>query len=273
MLRFKKNIKKKFTLTEMVVALAVFLTMMVIVLNFYDTIFNASELSKNDSMIFSNAKTALDIITRDIQCIYYQNSMTPFWHKGETISDPKKYNEELLAFISATPLPEDNNNMSKLCEVKYQLFNPDLYDPNINPDDSDSAGWIMRSVTGDNNSKWNFQYNLTADETGSLNAFTCDDSSSSSFKKLIPYVTSLSFKCYDKNGNEISTSENSTTDFPYSIQINLKLLDQSSWKKITTILKDSGLAINTTSDYAAWKIRVENEREFSKTIYLGEHGQ
>ena len=169
-MKIKRTIKHYFTLLEMIVALAIFLILIAVVLNFYDSIFMISSSSRNNSEVFSNARTAMDVITRDIQCIYYKNEMIPFWHVSKKTAENEfilqEYHNDLLAFVSASPLPQSYSNASRLCEVKYQLHNSvDLKDS--------SAGWIMRSVTADNSGGlWNFQYNFEKDETGANNSFT-----------------------------------------------------------------------------------------------------
>ena len=271
-----KKIKRFFTLLEMVVTLAVFLILIAIVLTFYDTVFKMTEVSSSSSMIFENARIALDIISRDIQCIYYKNEETPFWHKGNYVyldpddilkADPDwgEYSYDLLAFVSATPLPQ-SEVISRLCEVKYQLY----FDPDL---DLDSAGWILRSVTGDNSDSWNFQDNFDVGLNGANYAFTADNSSSEPFQKLIPNVTGLSFNCFDKEGDQLYVLDPDidpdidpdSTQFPYSIQVTLSLMDKNSWQKYKNLFKVDFLA--------AEAVKYENERTFTKTIFVGEHGQ
>ena len=255
MKKYLFKIKRFFTLLEMVVTLAVFLILVAIVLTFYDTVFKVSSSSSNTSRAFENARVALDIITRDIQCIYYKNEMIPFWHKGETVSYAEEYQNDLLAFISATPLPQSDNISSKLCEVKYQLYNhSDLNEAN--------AGWILRSITGDDcGDTWNFYDNFDVDSDGATNAFTANDDSSAPYQRLIPYVTDLTFECYDKAGGIIDDLESDSTKFPYSIQVELSLMDSTAWEKYKTEGADQLI------------IEAQNKRTFTKTIFIGEHGQ
>ncbi|MCF7792353.1 MAG: hypothetical protein K9M56_10210 [Victivallales bacterium] len=254
----RRKIKKYFTLMEMVVALAVFMILIAIVLTFYETVFEVSSTSRNSSNVFSNARVALDIISRDIQCIYYKNEMTPFWNvskdNAEAAGWDKQYQNDLIAFVSATPLPQNEGNISPLCEIKYQLFN----DPDLS---EDTAGWLLRSATGDNSDSWNFQYNFTAGGTGAGNAFTADNSSSEPYHKLIPNVTDLKFTCRGIDGSSLGTSAAGTTLFPYSISVELTLMDDVSWKKYITGGADKEL------------IEQQNSRTFTKTIFVGEHGQ
>ena len=258
------RVQRFFTLLEMIVTLAVFLILISIVLTFYDTVFKASEASRNSGGVFSNARVALDIITRDIQCVFYKNGKIPFWHIDKIatevdFTDPN-YHNDLLAFISATPLPQSNNS-SKLCEVKYQLYND-------NDDPSDPlAGWIRRSVTGDDSvDSWNFQDNFEVGENGIGNAFTANDDSSDPYEKLIPNVTGLTFECYKKDG---LTPTATRTEFPYSIRIILSLVDDATWQKYTNLMSTG----DQDNKVRAEAVKYENERTFTKTVFVGEHGQ
>ena len=256
-----------FTLLEMVVSLGVFMVLLVIVLNFYDSVFSTASLSSRTSLLFDNANTAMDIIARDLQCIYYKNDAVPFWHKGPTpwTGDDKQYNNDLIAFVSATDLPSEAGN-SRLCEVKYQLYFPDSGQGGM---EADSAGWILRSTTGDLTSiggpepKWNFNYNVSAGKSGPGNAFTANIDSSDTWQKLIPGVTDLTFECFDINGTVIVASAVDPTFFPYSIEINLSLMDKDSWQKWIAILGPTEREI----------FRKNHIRTFYRTVFIGERGQ
>jgi type II secretory pathway pseudopilin PulG len=258
------KIKKLFTLLEMVVTLAVFLILIAIVLTFYDSVFKATASSRNNTGVFSNARVALDVITRDIQCIYYKNGIIPFWYvdKQYTIDNSweDQYQNDLMAFISATPLPQNSlgeEMSSNLCEVKYQLYN------DIDPSEP-FAGWIRRSVTGDyETDSWNFQYNFNVGETNENNAFTANDDSSAPYENLISNVTDLRFECYKKDGISFTTT---ATEFPYSIRVILSLVDDLSWQKYENLIISGNQA-------EAEAVLFEHERTFTKTIFVGEHGQ
>jgi type II secretory pathway pseudopilin PulG len=257
MIKSKYKIKRFFTLIEMIVTLSVFLILIAIVLTFYDTVFKATESSRNSSDVFSNARVALDVITRDIQCIFYKNEIVPFWHKGETGVGTGEYDNDLIAFISATPLPQSDGLSSKLCEVKYQLSNTLI-----------NEGWILRSVTGDDSDSWNFQDNFDVIETspdGNDYAFSADNSSNEEYEAFIPYVRALSFECYDNTGNEIPATGYTKTQFPYSIRVSLTLVDENAWIKYENLrVGDPG---------RAEAVLDESERTFTKTIFVGDHGQ
>ena len=249
--------------------------------------------------MFENSRIALDLITRDIQCIYYGSDSAPFWHWK---SDPKpapwgQYRNEFIAFVSATSLPPNDDCTSDLCELKYQLYYA------TNPGDG-NAGWLRRSVTGNktssgDNLKWNFNnnyddvpgpnflagYKSNTDGGIPYAAFTANSSSNEGYQKVIPYVTNFEIECYNRDGNiitpdtqtstaAVSTSVQPTTlpagmEFPYSIQIKLSLLNKNTWEKWITI--DPTWSDGESTD--AYNLRRKYERTFTKTILIGDRGQ
>ena len=152
--------KIKFTLIELIVALAVLVLLVTVILQMFNTVNKSTDQSRAKIEMFENARIALELISRDIHTIYYETDAVPFWHWAPVTpsSPPASWGEnrnEFLAFISATSIPPNDNITSTLCEVKYQKYYSDTHDV-------DSDGWLMRSVTGnvetDNttDSDWNY---------------------------------------------------------------------------------------------------------------------
>ncbi|HBC85409.1 MAG TPA: hypothetical protein DCZ94_00490 [Lentisphaeria bacterium] len=299
----KSKIKKSlrfFTLIELIAAMGVFTVIMLILLTFFDGAQRAWTNCINRSQIYENARVAMDLIARDLQCAYYEVDKVPFWNKGYTNygGTSAVYDQQMLAFVSVTSIPPNDNCDSKICEVKYQLYNYESTFPGADPK---KEGWLMRSATGDKTDanadnvysttnatgKLNYYNNFTVSENGAptavTNVFTATSSSSDDYQKVIPYVTKLEFTCYNRQGTEIPAdaigngSGSYTMTFPYSVRIELTLLDQVSWNKwkalrgkrysnTLKVLTDSG---NSTAE----DIRNRSERTFVKTVVLGERGQ
>ena len=278
--------KKIFALIELIVAMGILTIFLVIITKFYNTAHRASSIVQEQTMTFENAKIALDLMTREIQCIYYENEHIPFWwHSCQNNDAWEEYSNELLAFPSATSFrPNNYPGTSKLCEIKYQLYyTNDPADP--------KAGWLRRSVTGNkfsdgnDNPKWNYYNNFivgykTDNIAGTdtpIASFTANSSSSGNFEKVIPYVTDLTFSCFNKEGIEtnpdtnISTNQDAgiPTEFPFSIEINLSLMDKNAWQKWINIDNDWSDGEST----AAQTFRKKHERTFKKTIVIGNRGQ
>ena len=215
--------------------------------------------SSGSSMTFENARVAMELMTRELQCVYYRENKIPFWYKSP--SGANEYSNQSLNFVSYTNVP-DAGVTSNLSEIKYQLW----YTTDAR---EDSAGWLMRSATGDNSSKWNFYENLTAGLTGADNAFTANNDSSENYQKLIPYVTSLTFNCYDNEGFLIDGTTDAVVELPFSVEINLSLMDNDSWQKWISI---GGTPNNIVTDPAS-DFRKKRERTFKKTVIIGNRGQ
>jgi len=111
----------------------------------------------------------------------------------------------------------------------------------------------------------------------------------SGFQQVIPYVVSLKFTCYNKSGQDMTDKDGDGTQFesaadcdyvydsletavatplPYIIQVELTLLDKTSWEKWLAI---GGNPNDPGSDSAAARtFRENNQRTFSKMILIGE---
>jgi len=273
--------KNQFTLIELVVAMAVLVILVAVTLKMFTAAIKSSDLASSNVLLYENANLALELMTSDIQSIYFGNS-APLWHwkpDDPAAADWGIFSNELLAFISATSVPQ-NDNCSSLHEVKYQLF----YSTSHNDLDD---GWLRRSVTGnrldDNSSNPNWNFINSSIYIGFDNSFlsntsiTADSSSSSEYRRVIPYVTNVEFTCYDSSNTEIPAHNDTNRDntgynglghftgsglYPYSIQIDLTIMDKNSWDK--WVLLDTANNPNTTI------FRENNERTFSKMIHIGD---
>jgi hypothetical protein len=251
--------KSYFTILELILSMGIFVVLLLIVSMIFTTAQESWTESAERVTAFENARIAMELMTRDIQSIYYRDNKIPFWYKSQSGSDA--YSNQSLDFVSYIDTAPSGAE-SNLCEVKYQLW----YTTDAA---SDSVGWLMRSVTGDNSSKWNFYENLTAGLTGSDNAFTANNDSSEPYQKLIPYVTSLTFNCYDDEGFSISGTTDAVVELPFSIELNLSVLDIDTWRKWIEL---GGTPGNLSGDPAS-DFRTKYERTFTKTVLLGNRGQ
>ncbi len=259
-----KIYKKFFSLIELIVVMGVFAILLLLTSIVFSTAQKAWTKSSGNTTTFENVRIAFEIITRDIQSIYYKKNKIPFWYKRQSGTD--EFSNESIDFVAKTELPPEGAT-SSLCEVRYQLYHTNDYS-------EENAGWLMRSVTGNkssngsNNSKWNFYKNLTVGLTGDTNAFTANNDSGDSYQKLIPCVTNLSFSCYDENGNIVTGTTDAVIQLPFSIEVNINILDDDDWNKWVVINNNTG-----TETQEAEAFRKQNERTFTKTILIGNRGQ
>lgn len=271
----KKNIKL-FTLIELITAMAIFSILMVVMMKFFNEAQQAWTKTSQQSLVYENARVAMDLIARDLQCIIYESEKTPFLHRARMPSwTPAQ--RETLCFITATPVPEGVYS-STVCELNYQLAN-----------DTNDEGWLMRSCTGNDTNKWNYYDNFLVGPTGSTNnVFSGNDESRSIFNRVIPYVTNLTFFCYDKNMNLISADARAgnvelnvgqNNAFPYAIKIQLSLMDKEGWNKWKAM---GGTPANIYWDHSGGvlvdtdpqsEFRKKFERTFTKIIFVDDRGQ
>ena len=243
-----------------------------------------STLSRvNQIKTFEEARVALDLITRDINCIYYKENVTPFWHwhPDHRPANWKQYRNELLAFVALSDIQPNKNCESELLEVKYQLY----YATSIN---DKYNGWLRRSVTGDNtskgdNSKWNiysnFKVGYSTNTDSPESVFTADSKSSGYYQKVIPHVTNLSFICFDEEGfilqpdlnTAIDDNAGNVTELPFSVEVVLKTMDGNSWDKWLHMFGKGEYPLD--EPIKAKLFRLEHERTFDKTIFIGNRGQ
>jgi type II secretory pathway pseudopilin PulG len=285
------NRQAAFTLIELLAAMGVLSLIMFVLISFFSSAQKAWTMSNARAETYENARIALDLITRDLQCAYYEENKIPFWHRsnmsGIWAAVPyEQYFNEALYFVSATSNPPNDDCDSRLCEIAYQLY--------YSPTTSSNEGWLRRSTTGSNlsggatNTRWNFYNKFTVGASGGAFAFTgragtTAADSNDTYQKVIPHVVNLTFICYNKQGVEIKPNATGmlTTGFPYAVKVELTLMDSSSWNKWLSMGGESDkiytnhvptppILIDTDSQSAFRKL---NERTFTKTIFLGERGQ
>ncbi|HBM15166.1 MAG TPA: hypothetical protein DD381_02290 [Lentisphaeria bacterium] len=261
---------KIFTLIELIASLLIFVIILGIVLMFFNSAKNIWSISESKRQAFEDGRIALELISRDLQSVYYTADTAPFWFKSKT-STNQWYDSQAINFISIIDIKDASESYSGLYEVKYFLWYPE------NSVISDSDGWLMRSITGEGSEKWDFNdYPLSVGLTGSGKAFTANNDSSEPANKIIPYVTKIEFNCFQRTGAIISSSQDSIQELPYSIEIRIFILPHSEWLKWLSIGGNPKEAIDgseTLSNSAAANFREKNEIMFSKTVLLSERGQ
>lgn len=281
-----------FTLIELIVSMAVLTILVLASFTLFTTTQNTWSVTNSKQEIFENARIALDLISKDLDSSYFGEGSAPFWHwKGDPVPSAwEEYRNELLAFVSRSPIPPNNDCLSPLFEVKYQL--------NYSTSHDSDEGWIGRSITGDiasgtDDLKWNWKDNfkvgytcaeINSDNRNSVSAFTANSLSSQGYHKLIPCVLDLSFSLEGKSGialtadNIISTEPDacSVSEYPTLVTISITLMDKSSWDKWISLCGANvyhAPLYEGTSNPAAKAFREGHQMTFTKSVYLGNRGQ
>lgn len=126
---------------------------------------------------------------------------------------------------------------SKICEIRYRMKESDTYTNIFN---------IQRSAITPEKHNWNF-YEKQLSDSGTMHA--------GEFNNLMKNVTELKFTCFKEDGTEITPSASTDTEYPFSVKIDITCMSDNAASKYSE---------NNSDEY-----KEENERKFSKTVYLG----
>jgi hypothetical protein len=142
-------------------AMAIFTIISLIMMQFFNSAQQIWSKASQRNEIYSDARVALDLIARDLQCALYNNDTTagsrkgiyPFWFQDvKLVNNATYYSDDniqwtMLNFITATSA-KPTSASSSICELRY-TFVP-IGEIFKNPDGSlIDGGWLVRSCTGD----------------------------------------------------------------------------------------------------------------------------
>jgi competence protein ComGC len=226
-----KQIKlQPFSLIEM---FAVMVLVSFIMLICFTMIWSTQEVfssTTDHNKIFSDVSRVFNMMSRDLQSSLYEKDKISFWHTGKTKNVAgKDIGIDELNFIAV-------RDSSKICEIHYRVQETES---------NSSVFYIQRSMRTPKDHKWNF-YGKQLTDSEMYDEW---------FNNLMKNVTELKFTCFREDGSEITPSPDSDTEYPFSVKIDIKCMtDQAAFK------------YNENKNEVFKK---ENERKFSKTIYLG----
>lgn len=246
-----------FTLVELLVAMGVFAIIMLALMRFFASAQRIWVDSNNKVSMFEDARIALNLISRDLQCSYYSSDYKYLFYYQNT--HPTTNNaEDALAFVAKIEDPP-SGCFTPYAEVQYWL---------CTVDDTLRRKIIWeKDSSGGSESSWNF-LNYTPTDGASVDTVFEPANRSTAVttdaKKniVIPYVVDLSVTPYkmelDSNKKLVETGTD-YTKFPYAVFVSLTVLDKDSYVKWKATNLDS--------------FRDNNKRTFSKLILLGYRGQ
>jgi len=249
------NITKKsyFTLIELTISFVILSIVCVLAGNIYSNTIKATNDINSKTIMFENARIAMDLMTRDIQSIYFEKDATPFWHYKHSDGTG-----EFIAFASASSVIPNSHNTS-ICEVKYK----------VNDD-----GWIQRSITSSNDDDYSWNYNknfnysnnnlnvgsefVDSDSDGKNdNVFTINDDGNEPYRNLTPYVTKLEFTCFRRKGNK------------YDINGSVRISPNNSGAKQFIMHTPSGIIDRNTLKNGGSSYSYDNSASYIKLISIG----
>lgn len=151
----------RFTLVELMMAMAIFTIISLIMMRFFSSAQQIWSKASQRNEVYADARIALDLIARDLQCALYNNDNSagsrkgiyPFWFQDVKLVNNATYYSDnnvqwtILNFITAT-LAKPTSSSSSICELRY-TFVP-MGETFKNPDNTlVDEGWLVRSCTGD----------------------------------------------------------------------------------------------------------------------------
>lgn len=182
-------------------AMAVFTIIALIMMRFFSSAQQIYSKVSQRNNTFSDARIALDMMARELQCSLYNNSPSPqgiypFWfEKVRDINDNyyTTFEQTQLNFIATTDM-KPAGAISNICEIRYGFVPAGPLPPAVNLYKIDSAysaetnaagayvaideGWLVRSCTADkvenplnsgiyiDDSRWNFYLEPYKNATG-----------------------------------------------------------------------------------------------------------
>ncbi|MFA6104555.1 MAG: prepilin-type N-terminal cleavage/methylation domain-containing protein [Victivallaceae bacterium] len=186
----RKKIKRlRFTLVELIMAMAVFSILSLIMMRFYSSAQQVWSKASQRADMYNDAHIALDLMARELQAVMYNNDNStagiyPFWfQKIRDVSSPAVGTDPVnnyyphsagsdfeltqLNFIADTDL-KPKGAVSNTCEVRYRFVPAGETIPLAQSIDGKDIGegWLVRSCTPDMtdngtgvyipNTKWDF---------------------------------------------------------------------------------------------------------------------
>lgn len=227
--------RRKFTLVELIVAMALLSSIMLILFSFLASSQRTWSLSDSAVRIYQNSRTVFNIIERDLQCIV--NSAVPNREIGLHVfgPTPADANDALHAcFVASTEPPA--GAYSRLCEITYRHH--------IDPSDPMTQYNLTRQLVSDNDSaNWDF---LGQPAGWWLNNNPNPDLAE--FEKFAGGVAEFNMTFYTED-HTVFSADSDTVVRPARVVVDLVLFDES--------LKNLPVAQ-----------RFKTQRSFTKVFYL-----
>lgn len=276
--------KKQFSLIELILSFVIISIIAVIMLRYYTFMLETAERAAGQVEMQEDARMALQLIADDISSFYVgtETDSAPFLHyrPANQSSPPSSwgnYRNEMIGFISSSPILPNSVSISDLLEVKYQLYYGN----------DDKRGWLRRSVTSDSTTNgvdalWNFYNNSTVSYNNPDDALTITSASSQAYQRLIPHVTKFQITSIDSSGTPITPDDETTVvhlnKYPNTVIIEITTMDKNSWQQwialggeVNAYKEDDDNALKSEANQTgAYKFRKGVEKTFSKVVYIGD---
>ncbi len=252
----KKILRKKrnsFTLTEVLVAMAVFSILMMFMMRFFSGTQKLWADSEGQNEVYSDARVAMDFFSTLLEnAVIIENKLPFALVKGS-------YGDDRIYFCTKSPIKLNTNAQSKMFFVVLRIDNPlETVTVKKYPDK------LRLAALGDQSAAFDSMFHTAALDTVKVDAVLGTGTVNDTCETVIDRVTGLEITAYNNNMAKIAGA--TVTQVPYAVTIKLSMLDSNSYRK----WKEMGGIINEGTSSPSYLFRKQNEREFTRTIYLGD---
>lgn len=213
---FPRRRRAFFTIVELIVAMSIFAILMLILMQIFSATQDVWRRTSQKSDASEMARTALDLLTTDLQSAIYINDFDgpSFYYDQSSALDGRKL------WFATTKSSLENNQRSKNVEVEYVLtkMTPKKDDVDLYQLEYYVVLDTKDDGTGAKNPNWDFDTNKT-------NPYENDSSSRKEKGILMDNITEFNISVL-YNGTPPSREE--IIRLPNSIQVTIRVLDDNS---------------------------------------------
>ena len=275
--KMKKRIVYGFTLLELIVAMGIFSILMLMLMQFFSGAQKIWTAAEKRNAIYADARVAMDLTASMLQTTFYRTEAIPFYIKKD--DPPGNGQFDSIYFVSKTGMKLYSHATSDLFMVGFFVDNT-----NSTPTNGKKLTLNIRMIGDDKTDSYKFfnsydpakLYDVLSPKKISNISNDDTDLSLPRGDEIINYVTGLTFVPYEKKGSGTGVavakdySDSSAYQcVPYAIQIKLTMIDKASYEKWKLLGGKEEEIPNETKD-AAKRIRLENQRSFTRMVYLGD---
>ena len=271
MIKKKHQIRRGFTLMEVIVAMAVFSVMMGLLMQMFLGAQKLWAAADNKNELYSDARVAMDLFSSTLQSQYYDPGSSMFLFGSS--------NGNTDAMIFPVKMPVDYGSEEEIYYLSFLWKQSDhtLYMRTYGKKDGKANYQDFFAPTGHDSGQITAKANKLRTNG---NLVSNDPANDSHFKKVISGILELSFKpvhAYPGNSSSVTfyssvddtlNVRGSSTDTreisPFAVQISIKMLSKRHYDEWKALGGGSG-----TDPEAAQRFRLANLRQFDRIVYLG----
>ncbi len=261
--KYDKRKIKRFSLTEIIVSMAVFSVLLVMLLQFFTGAQKMWSSSAQKNSVYSNARCAMNMIASALQVMYYKDGQSPFQIVNQD-------SEKSILFLSKYPLSYKDGD-GTLYYVKF-MFKP----VPTSAETADYLGKLVLHYMGPGDTSYKTYLSNTYSQYSTFLSNVNSAVNGTTAQEIISGVTGFSVvPVMPDYGNTSGTLtwNTSATGVPIAVEIRLSLMspdDYREWYLLNNSRTEmaSGEGGETA---AAKKFRLAHEQSFNRLVSLGDY--